>query len=448
MEGLRKNAGTSKLSAAAAEALDQACEAAMAIEGAPLTGLGLVLVSGGERIHEGYFGARRLSAEGGGKDEAFTATTLLRVASISKPVVALGLFRLVERGLVDLDADLSEYLGFRLRNPAYPDVPISARMLISHVSSLRDAGFYYPPLGRNIRELLEPDGMYWAEGAHFARPVSGGQSSPGRRYAYCNLGYGLVGTAIERVAGERFDRYMAQEVFDPLGIDGGFNPALLGDRAFAGLSPIYRKGPEGDEVWDSGEAWRPEIDDYPKGRPEEFVRREPGSQARLSDYAPGSNGALFSPQGGMRISAPDLARIALVFLGKGEAPEAVGVPGGVPRRAHRLVSAETVAQMTTPVWRRGAPGLDAEEASDHVLATGSGLMLAEGPLGREALWGHHGSAYGFLGGMYLDFERNAGYVYLIGGTSRDPETFRRPGCGMSLWEEGIRTAAEAVISRI
>jgi CubicO group peptidase (beta-lactamase class C family) len=381
--------------------------------------------------------------------------------------------RLVEEGRFDLDRDVSDYLGFRLRNPHFPDSPITARMLLAHVSSLRDAGFYYPPLGAGIAELFDPAGRYYADGAHFARPVAvasrGNVSkdsspkdgapkdgaprndadlSPGHCYSYCNLGYGLVGTIVERVTGRRFDRYMDEEVFRPLGVDSGFNPGILGEEAFAGLSPIYRKGDAGSEDWDPAGPWVAQIDDYAGGRPRDFVRREPGSLARLEDYVVGTNGSLFSPQGGMRISARDLGRLAQVFLGGGEAPaEAKGQPGA-PRPAFRLVSASTIAGMAAPVWRRGAPAQFAEPDSEHVLATGSGLMLAAGPGGSSGLWGHHGSAYGFLGGMYLDFERMAGYVYLIGGTSRDSETFKAQGSGISVWEEGLRAAAEAFIGRL
>jgi hypothetical protein len=222
----------------------------------------------------------------------------------------------------------------------------------------------------------------------------------------------------------------------------------LGDEAFRGLSPIYRKGPRDSEEWEPEGAWRAQIDDYLGGKPQDFVRRLPGSETRLEDYEIGTNGSLFSPQGGLRISAVDLSRIALAFLGGGEAPSEPGGQGGAPRPATRLVSASTIAGMAAPVWRRGAPAQSAESGSDHVLATGSGLMLTEGPRGRPGLWGHHGSAYGFLGGMYLDFRRKSGYVYMIGGTSRDPETFRRPGSGISIWEEGLREAAEAFIDRL
>jgi len=433
-------------------ALDRACEAAMGIEDAPLTGLALVIVSDGKLVYEGCLGSRRmaarLSVSGpvaglGEADLPFDSATRLRVASMSKPVTALGLMCLVERGIFDLDSDVSGYLGFRLRNPHFPDSPITTRMLLAHISSLRDAGFYYPPLGHGIVELFDPEGRYYADGAHFARPKEDSSKedvdlSPGHFYSYCNLGFGLIGTMIEKVTGKRFDLYMDEEIFKPLGIDGGFNPALLGDEGYNGLSPIYQQDPAG--------TWVAQIDDYPGQRPSEFVRRELLSGARLEDYRPGTNGTLFSPQGGMRISARDMGRIALVFLGGGEAPaQAAGGREGAPRPACRVVSAATIAGMAAPVWRRGASAMGAEPGSDHVLATGLGLMLTAGPFGRPGLLGHHGSAYGFLGGMHLDFVRKAGYVYMIGGTSRDPEKYRRLGSGLSFWEEGLREAAEKVI---
>src|SRR5438445_13768425 len=63
-----------------------------------------------------------------------TANDPVRVASISKLVTTIGVMRLVEAGKLELDADVSRYLGFKLRNPAFPDMPISLRMLVSHRS--------------------------------------------------------------------------------------------------------------------------------------------------------------------------------------------------------------------------------------------------------------------------------------------------------------------------
>ena len=60
----------------------------------------------------------------------------VRIASISKLVVAIGVMRLVEQGKLNLDADVSRNLGWQLRNPAFPDRPITLRQLLSHTSSV------------------------------------------------------------------------------------------------------------------------------------------------------------------------------------------------------------------------------------------------------------------------------------------------------------------------
>ena len=79
----------------------------------------------------------------------------VRVASISKMVVAIGVLRLVEQGKLSLDADVSRYLGWKLRNPAFPDKPITLRLLLSHLSSLTDNIDYVLPLDADMRAILE-----------------------------------------------------------------------------------------------------------------------------------------------------------------------------------------------------------------------------------------------------------------------------------------------------
>ena len=77
----------------------------------------------------------------GGADE----DTCFRIASITKWVTAIGLMTLYDEGKLDLDKDISTYLGFTVRNPAYPNTPITARMLMTHTSSLSaEASNYHP----------------------------------------------------------------------------------------------------------------------------------------------------------------------------------------------------------------------------------------------------------------------------------------------------------------
>ena len=93
----------------------------------------------------------------------------IRVASISKLVVAIGVMRLVEQEKVDLDADASRYLGWTLRNPNHPTQIITLRQLLSHTSSIRDAGKYFIAAGKGeLRDFFDPDSTLWSNGAHWA----------------------------------------------------------------------------------------------------------------------------------------------------------------------------------------------------------------------------------------------------------------------------------------
>ena len=443
-------------------ALDERCRAVLASPGRPLSGLAVVLIADGEIAWEGYFGARRFAAgapaadaaaEGRVGDLPVDRNTRWRAASISKPAAALGTMRLVEAGLLDLDRDVSDYLGYRLRNPAFPEAPITLRMLLGHTSSLRDAGFYYPPLGTALSELLLPSGRHYGGGEHFAAPgtaAAGPNLRPGAFYEYCNLGYGVLGSVVERVTGERFDMYMKRALFDPLGIDAAYNPCLLSDEAFLGLSPIYRKAPSDSEAWDPDGPWHPQIDDYRNGKPAIPVRLPAGAPPGLSleNYVPGENGSLFSPQGGMRISAPDLAAIARLFI-----------DGGVARTDRgkvRLLSERSIEAMATPGWTFAGGGATAacpegggNACFEHspVYATGIGLMRPTGPGGGPAMWGHRGNAYGFLGGMFFDRESRRGCVYMIGGVGADPDQTRAPS-GLSVWEDELGAAIEAALRSI
>jgi CubicO group peptidase (beta-lactamase class C family) len=66
----------------------------------------------------------------------------VRVASISKLVVAIAVMRLEARGQIDLKADVSRYLGWTLRHPDHPEVPITLELLLSHRAGLTDAAGY------------------------------------------------------------------------------------------------------------------------------------------------------------------------------------------------------------------------------------------------------------------------------------------------------------------
>lgn len=307
----------------------------------------------------------------------------VRIASVSKLVVALGVLRLVETGRLDLDRDVSEYLGWRLRNPAFPDAPITLRLLLSHRSSLTDEAGYIVPLGERLEVAV-------------ARPGSfDGTRPPGAYFRYSNLNFPVVASVIERVEGERFDRAMARLVLAPLGLRACFGWASCTPaRRAAGVTLHHADG----RVRKDGRAER--LGDCP-------VVIAEGAGCDLSGYRPGDNGALFSPQGGLRISARDLARVGAMLLA-----------GGRDAWGGRFLRAGSVDALLAPPWRfdGGNGAIEGGFYCAYGLASQTLAQPAAGCRddlagGGRVVAGHAGEAYGLLSGLWIDRAAGTGIAY-------------------------------------
>ena len=251
---------------------------------------------------------------------ALTADDPARIASISKLVVAIAVLRLVEQHRLDLDADVSDLLGYPLRNPAFPDRAISLRMLLSHQSSLTDTIDYVLPLDADMRAILA-DPRAW-DALH----------APGSYFQYTNFNFPVIAAVMERAAGERFDRLMQRLVLAPLKLDACYTLASCSDGAVRRAAVQYR----------SGVVTR---DDNHGQRPACPVTRGRDGRCDLSTWRAGANGATYSPQGGLYISVRDLARVGRLLLGKGKLD-------GV-----RILRSQSVKLLKTPVWTwNGATG--------------------------------------------------------------------------------------------
>ncbi|HEX7732179.1 MAG TPA: serine hydrolase domain-containing protein [Rhodanobacter sp.] len=326
-----------------------------------------------------------------------TADDPMRVASISKLVTAIGVMRLVEAGKLDLDADVSTYLGWKLRNPAFPGVPITLRLLMSHRSSLTDAaGYWQTPLDGRLRDLLE-NPRAW-DAAH----------APGTYFRYTNLNYPVVAQVMERVTGERFDRLMQRLVLQPLGTGACFDWATCNEATAARAIVLYDTG------------GKPIVDDNHGHKPDCLVKPARDGSCDLSAYHPGENGALFGPQGGLRISAIGLARIGMMLLGDGTL-----ALDGV-----RMLTPASVQAMATPRWEYdGRDGLTYEpDSADHqdgfYCHWGMGMQILATPVqgcrddpfgDGVARVGHSGTAYGVQAGLWLDREHGTGVVWFTTG---------------------------------
>ncbi|QNN68679.1 beta-lactamase family protein [Sphingomonas lutea] len=322
---------------------------------------------------------------------AVTPDDPVRIASISKLVVAIGVMKLVEAGAVDLDADVSVYLGWTPTNPAYPDHKVSLRHLLSHTSSVRDHDDQYAvPLGETV------------EAAMVARTSWDTSNPPGRRFHYSNMNFPIVAEIIEHMTSERFDIWMRREVLDPMKIDACFNWPTCSDAAVA-RAVVLRQ--DGKVVRDDLQGKRP---DCPV-----FVRD--GEACDLSRWKLGDNGSLFSPQGGLRISARGLARVGRLLLGG-------GTLDGV-----RILSPQSVDTLLTQVWRFDGRNGDTEDGfyCSYGLATRqiptSGAGCADNPGTRGATFvGHAGDAYGVRSGLWIDRAAGHGIAYFVTGLPADP----------------------------
>lgn len=328
---------------------------------------------------------------------AVSADDPVRIASISKLVTALGVLRMVDAGQLNLDRDVSDYLGWRLRNPAFPDKPITLRLLLSHQSSLLDGGeLYIIPLGTSLRERLA-DPQVW-DNAH--APGSGW-------FHYTNLNFPVIASVMERASGQRFDRLMQRLVLKPLKVDACYNWSGCSPRAVKRAVVLYRA---------SGEVAK---DDLGGKLPDCLVVPGPDGQCDLSAYRPGDNGALFSPQGGLRISMRGLARIGQVLA----------------RQDTRFLSPRSHAELTRMQWRfNGANGLGEDGAASgffcayglavQTIGTG-GAPCRDDVFGDGTVrLGHSGDAYGLKSGLYWDPVSGTGLAWFTTEVAPDAPTGR------------------------
>jgi CubicO group peptidase (beta-lactamase class C family) len=307
------------------------------------------------------------------------AGTIYRIASISKTITATALMQLWESGLFRLDSDISDYLGYPVRNPHYPDVKITFHMLLTHTSSILDIGGYEAALGSPnpppLKELLVP-------GSEAYSSLTWGDYRPGTRFNYSNFGVGIMGALVEMLSGERFDRYAVNHIFRPLGMDASYVAADIVN--YQKIAVLYKTAGNG--------RFYPACDYYPEGK------KPPGRAYRLP---PGNY--YIGPAGAVRSSVIDLARFMIAHMN-------AGVYDGV-----RILRRDTVDLMHQIHWY----GFGLEGFFRQM-----GLIFhITGALAGRRLTGHAGDACGLISDMYFDrdgingviFMTNGGYYHLLPG---------------------------------
>lgn len=315
----------------------------------PVVGLSVAVVKNNRIIYTHSFGYKNLE-----RAIPLTNESMFRIASISKSFSATAIMQLQEQGKLSIDQDVSELIGFPVRNPRYPDSIITLRLMMSHLSSINDSQGYF------TLDAIHPEkNVKWVD-AYSNYP-------PGSKFSYCNMNYNMIGAIIERVSGERFDQYVFNHVLAPLQLSGGYN---LDELDTSRLAAIY------EYRSDSGR----------------FVL-SPGAYAsrtrEVANYQLGYSAPLFSPTGGMKISASDLARYMIMHSRQGK------------NAGKRIISRKSARLMQTPL----------KSDTHYAFAIENADKIIPGQL----LWGHTGSAYGLHSAMFFQPDKKFGFVLISNG---------------------------------
>ena len=274
---------------------------------------------------------------------------ILRIASISKTFVGTGIMQLVEAGKLGLDDDISTILGVNARNPKYPDKAITVRMLLSHTSSMSDKHGYFTmdDLNDNAWESYEP----------------------GSKYQYCNLGFNTLGAIIEKVSGVRFDKYIYENILKPIGVYAHHNVMELDSTKFI---KIYKY---------NGGAFNCSKDAYAS------------PESKLKNYVMGYSTPVFSPTGGLKISAKDLARVMIMHMN-------YGTIDGV-----KILDKSSCELMQSELTSTNYPGE----------SYGFSMISSNDLISGVRVVGHDGLALGAYTAMYWDRKTNFGVVVMTNG---------------------------------
>ncbi|MEQ1500973.1 MAG: serine hydrolase domain-containing protein [Myxococcota bacterium] len=221
-----------------------------------MPGLAVAVTRGDELVWAKGYGSANLES-----GAPVTPDTPFMLASVSKTVVVAALMQSVEAGLVDLDADVDQYLPFQVNPPDAFDAPVTLRQLLTHTSSISDRWSVLETLyGDGDSDLALGDFLadYLVEGGAYY-DVTNYQGAPGEAWAYSNIGVSLAAYVLEAAGGEPFDAVTQRDLFDPLGMTS--TAWHLADFAPDAVAMPYG--------WD-GAAWTPYgqygYPDYPDGQ--------------------------------------------------------------------------------------------------------------------------------------------------------------------------------------
>ncbi|HEX5237321.1 MAG TPA: serine hydrolase domain-containing protein [Sphingomicrobium sp.] len=198
-----------------------------ALKAGGIPGAVVVVVKDGQPLTERGFGYSDLAAHKPVDPE----NTLFRPGSVSKLFTWTAVMQLVQAGKLNLDADISQYLDFKI--PPRNGKPITLRNLMTHTPGFAETVKYLIVFGKNKPVPLR---------AALVRSIPDRIYDPGAMPAYSNYGASVAGYIVQRVSGERFEDYIQRHIFAPLGMNRSSFEQPLPANLDPLLSKAYRYG--------------------------------------------------------------------------------------------------------------------------------------------------------------------------------------------------------------
>lgn len=319
-------------------------------------GVSVAWIEGGEVTDTWQYGDAIQNSVAMGED------TKIRIASISKVILAINIFKMVEEGIVDLDESIGTYWGFPIRNPRYPNHTISLRSILTHTSSIVDS---------EIKNLEAKNLEVKLRNCSVFRSV---EPSAASSWSYCNFAFGVAGTTIEKAANKTIHEISSNYFFTPMGIDAAFASGRIQNKSL--LANLYYAGGS-------------------------LARSRETMFSDIRSDIPGNNAACM--MGGVFISAKDLAKITSILINDGM------------YQGERYLTEESVEIMETAYCMGSQHGISFVQCIP--------LDYKENIYGEEKLYFHTGSAYGVYALLSYNPENKNGVIVLTTGASGQCDSY-------------------------
>lgn len=328
-------------------------------EKSKLVGASCVVLNDTTIVEELYYGKSNLE-----KDFSALPSTVYRIASVSKVIVAMMFMKLVEENKASIDEDISTYLGYKVRNPHHPHVIITPKMLMTQTSSIRDgaddgSNGYNAVNGTQLdvflSDLLQPEGTHYVADTYDIQV-------PGSKFIYSNFNCGILACIIEKISQKLFTSFVRDHLIKPLKIDASFRASDIMNEDIATLYIVNEMGIKVNRT------------------KEDFVRNV------YKDFAIGEN--YRGPAGGLFINVMDLSKIMKQFF------------------YPTILKQETIQLMLSLHWQGIGAG--------NYRAKGLQLQILN-DFENRTLKGHFGGAYGLKSFMLFNEQKKIGICFATNG---------------------------------